>query len=234
MVLLELIASVATLLLTVVFARWEGLRLQDVGVTPSHRSLPRFVLGTFIGLLMVALHTLLIGSMGHIRWVRSPGPVFSPLAVSVLAFLTLAFREEPAFHGYPLRSLDRAIGPWSAQLIIAFVFAVEHVAGGMTWLQAFWGAAVGSLFFGLVALTTRGLAMSIGLHGAWDFAQWLLGYKDFSGLWHPIIEKGFEHRVEQIGMISYLLVMGSAIFGVCGYRMLRPKGFAFGKGQLDV
>jgi hypothetical protein len=115
-----------------------------------------------------------------------------------------------AFRGYPLRRLDSCFGVWTAQFVVALVFAVEHVAGGSTWMNAFLGAFVGSVLFGMAALVTRGLAVPIGLHAAWNFGQWTLGEKETSGLWKPVIEQGYKMHVDHMGMLGYLVVFGSA------------------------
>jgi membrane protease YdiL (CAAX protease family) len=207
MVFVELMASIVTLALTAVFVPWEGMSLKSVGIGWNATTWMRLVAGGAIGFAMVALQTLVVAGLGHVRWVRSPEPVATSTAVAALAFLLVALREEPAFHGYPLRGLDRTFGAWQAQLIVALIFALEHYAGGMTLWQSLWGPGVGSLVFGLAALTTRGLALPVGLHAGWDFTQWLLGYRDASGLWHPVVGKGFEHRADEAGMIGYLIAM---------------------------
>jgi hypothetical protein len=130
--------------------------------------------------------------------------------MALLAYITLASREELAFRGYPLRRLDSSFGAWTAQFVVALVFAVEHVAGGSTWTNAILGVFVGSLLFGMAALVMRGLAVPIGLHAAWNFGQWTLGEKETSGLWRPIVEQGYKLHVDRVGMLSYLLVFGSA------------------------
>jgi len=211
MVIVEVVSGAATLALTAVFVRGDGMTLRDAGVGWSSATLPRLVAGVTLGMAMVALQTLLVGTLGHVRWVRSTGPVAAPTGVAALAFLLVALREEPAFHGYPLRGMSRAFGVWPAQLVIALIFALEHNAGGMTLWQSLWGPGVGSLVFGLAALSTRGLALPIGMHAGWDFTQWLLGYRDTSGLWRPVIEKGFEHRADAAGMMGYLMAMTLAM-----------------------
>jgi len=133
------------------------------------------------------------------------------IGLNLLLYLSVAFREELAFRGYPLRSLNYAIGPWGAQLVIALIFVTEHVVGGMTWPQAILGSGLGALLFGLAALKTKGLALPIGLHSAWNFVQWLLGFKNGTGWYKVVVEKGNEAKVELVGGISYLLVMGMAI-----------------------
>src|SRR5487761_1452342 len=151
------IAGFGALVLTLLFVRWEGLRLENAGAMPGRQSLPRFATGFSIGLFLAVLHLALVGVSGHIRWVRVPGVGFAAAVTPLLIYLVLACREELAFHGYPLRSLDQSIGLWGAQFIVAVVFALEHMAGGMTWVHAFLGAAVGSLLFGMASLATRGL-----------------------------------------------------------------------------
>jgi uncharacterized protein len=214
------VASLGAFVLTMVFVRWEGLRLEDVGAVPGRQSAPRVALGFLIGLLLVALQSALVAVSGHVRWVREPEGAFTQAAVALLVYLVLACREELAFRGYPLRSLDRAIGPWGAQLIVALFFALEHVAGGVTWPHALLGAGVGSVLFGMAALTTKGLAMPIGLHAAWNFGDWVLGNKGERGVWRAVIENGYEARVERVRNITYLVVMGTAILAFCFYRRM--------------
>jgi hypothetical protein len=168
------------------------------------------LVGFALGLLLVALQTGFVRLAGHVHWVRTPSVGFVPVGIALLAYVTLASREELAFRGYPLRRLDSCFGVWIAQFVVALVFAIEHVAGGSTWTNAILGVFVGSLLFGMAALAMRGLAVPIGLHAAWNFGQWTLGEKETSGLWRPVVEQGYNLHVDHMGMLSYLLVFGSA------------------------
>jgi hypothetical protein len=47
------VASLGAFALTVLFVRWEGLRLEDVGAAPARRSLARFSLGFPVERLLV-------------------------------------------------------------------------------------------------------------------------------------------------------------------------------------
>lgn len=108
-------------------------------------------------------------------------------------------------------------------MIIFIIFSFEHVLGGMGWARAFLGAGVGSLLFGLAALTTKGLAMPIGLHMAWNFGQWVFGFKDNTGIWRAIVDKGFEAPVEFQGMIAYLVIMTLGITGFVAFSHFRNQ-----------
>ena len=137
--------------------------LKDVGAAIAHRSWLRLAIGFLIGFCLVGLQASIVGVVGHVRWVRSPEVGFNATGTALAAYLVLSCREELAFRGYPLRRLDCFFGPYMAQLLIALLFAVEHVAGGYSWINAMLGVATGSLLFGMAALATRGLAMPIGL-----------------------------------------------------------------------
>lgn len=204
------LTSVGTLLLTALFVRWEGVRLEDVGAAIGKRSPLRFAIGFTLGLLLVALHMSIEGLAGHIRWVRSESAGSLSILTSLIIYFLLSCREELAFHGYPLRRLKSLFGLWVSQFIVALVFAVEHVGGGSTWVQALFGAGVGSLLFGMAAIATRGLAVPIGLHAAWNFGDWMRGGKDSTGLWRPVGAGVFRDRAELVGMVGYVMVMASA------------------------
>ena len=209
-VVLGSITTVATVIVTGLFLRWDKLRFRDVGTAPDRQSPIRMLVGFALGLLLVALQTCFVMLAGHVQWVRTPSVGLASVGTALLAYVTLASREELAFRGYPLRRLDDRFGVWSAQFVVAIVFAIEHVAGGATWTNAILGAFVGSLLFGMAALAMRGLAVPIGLHAAWNFGQWTLGEKETSGLWRPVVEQGYNLHVDHMGMLGYLLVFGSA------------------------
>ena len=105
-----------------------------------------------------------------------------------------------------------AFGLWAAQFIVALIFALEHVAGGSPWMQALFGAAVGSLLFGMAAIATRGLAVPIGLHAAWNFGDWLHGGKASGGVWRPIGLEVYRDRADRAAMIGYVVIMIAATF----------------------
>lgn len=208
--LLGTFAVTASFLLTIPFAKWENLSLEQLGIVPGRATLCKMAAGFLIGLLIAGLHLYLVLIFGHISLINT-ALSFNSVALSFLLYLILATREEIAFRSYALRSLSYRIGPWKAQIIITVIFALEHMAGGFTWQQAFLGSGIGSVLFGLTALRTKGIALPIGLHAAWNFGQWCFGLKNTPGIWQTSASKGFEEKNEQITMICYLIVMGLAI-----------------------
>ena len=208
------VAAFGAFALTLLFVRWEGLPLQSVGAAPRRGSLLRFAFGFLIGFALVALYASISAAAGHVRWVRAPGTGFAATLMNLLTYIALSCREELGFRGYPLLRLKGFFGVWGAQTIVALAFAAEHIAGGLPLSRAILGAGVGSLMFGMAAITTRGLAVPIGLHAAWNFGDWILGGKGSPGLWQVVVEEGQQQHAQFVGTIGYLaaMILGITMF----------------------
>jgi membrane protease YdiL (CAAX protease family) len=199
------------------------LQLKDVGVMPNKGSISRVVMGFIVGLLLPSLLAASTILRGHVQFVLSQEVTLSAVLSTFLLYLIASCREELAFRAFPLRTLNYTFGPWPALLIIALIFGIEHVIGGSSWLNGLVGAGVGSLLYGIAALKTKGLAFPIGIHAAWNFGQWMLGMKGEPGVWKVVIEQGYKSRVDTIGFICYLLVMGLGIVAVHLYWRKSPS-----------
>ena len=220
---LGIVAASGAFVLTVFFVRWEGLLLKNVGAAPARGSLLRFTSGFLVGLVLVAIYASISAAAGHVRWVRAPETGFLAASINLFTYIALAAREELGFRGYPLLRLQKFFGVWGAQIIVAIAFAAEHMAGGWPLSRAFLGAGVGSLLFGMAAIATRGLALPIGLHAAWNFGDWALGGKGPHGLWTVILKEGHQQRAQHIGTIGYLVVMGLATLAFWVWYRSRNK-----------
>ena len=211
--LLGAITVPATFALTLLFVWWEGASLKDYGFELARGSWLRFAAGLLIGVVMVAVHTALLAAGSGVHWVRTSGAQASVLPTQ-LAYLLLATREELAFRGYPLRKLGSDFGPWAALIIVSVLFAIEHRLGGSSWVNALIGSGVGSLVFGMAALATRGLALPIGLHAAWNIGDWARGGKEEAGFWHMVVDPASAEGTARWAMLSYVIVMALAFAGL--------------------
>jgi membrane protease YdiL (CAAX protease family) len=197
--------------LNLLFVRWEGLSLQDVGLVPNRSSIFRVCVGFLLGLILATLQALLTSAFGHMQLIRSPASGVLYVFGYFLLYLFVACREELAFRAFPLRSLVNVLGSWRGQLIIALIFSLEHLISGMDWKMAIFGSGTGAILFGIAALKTKGIALPIGLHAAWNFGQWSWGFKNMPGIFQAVVKKGYESRVENNGLFVYLFVTGLAI-----------------------
>jgi uncharacterized protein len=215
------LASILTFLLVYLFTHWEKLSLDEVGAVPGKNSIQRFFVGYIIGLFMAVLQAVTVLGFGHLRFFFLPGTTALQIIIPFLLYLFVACREELVFRSYFLRRLDYSFPSPVALLVMIIIFIAEHVLAGMEWKMAVIGSGLGGLLFGVAALKTRGLALPIGLHSAWNFGQWMVGFKNKGGVWTAVVEKGYERETENISLAAFALVMLLAITGVL--RFYRSK-----------
>lgn len=208
------VTSLFTLGLTFLFVRWDKIGLRAVGVGFSSRTAPRLLFGFAIGAGVLALEDLAIYAFGHAHWVMVPSqPSAHVVLLALGGYLAIALREELAFRGYSLRRMDAAWGMWTALIVIGIFFTLEHAAGGWSWSRVLLGPPAGALLFGMAALATRGLAVPVGIHAAFNFSQWLMGQKEIPGPFRLVVESGFSGRAEAFGYAGYLVGMILAAAG---------------------
>lgn len=197
------------------FVRWDEATLASIGARLRPGSAWKFFAGFALGLSLVGAHALLLHFAGHASFVRNDAAQWQQIMLAFVGYSLLASREELAFHGYPLRRLSIFWGPSRALGAVTLVFTLEHVAGGADWFSAILGAGVGSILFGTGSLATRGLAVPIGMHAAWNFGDWLRssGGKIAGGPWIQSIEPGYEGRAAIVGWAGYVTLALAVVAG---------------------
>ncbi|WP_407481125.1 type II CAAX prenyl endopeptidase Rce1 family protein [Elizabethkingia meningoseptica] len=218
--LLLIITICIVVCLTLLFGKWEKYTSKDIGIKLSKTSIKMIITGFGIGLLMTLLQPVILTLFGHYKLSFRLTSSLSPIFFYFSLYTLVALREELAFRAYPLFSLNYSYGRFISQFIIFIIFSLEHVAGGMTWFQAFLGAGTGAILFGLAALKAQNISLSIGLHTAWNFGQWFLGFKNEEGIGHSIIDHGYENYIERNAWISYLIIM---IIAIAAFYFYKPK-----------
>lgn len=163
---------------------------------------------------MSGLQVAIVWSFGHLKLQYMTIASLQQIMLSFLLYLFVACREELVFRSYPLRSLAYTFSSAVALAIIVAIFIAEHIIAGMSWQMAVVGSGLGGVLFGVAALKTKGLALPLGLHSAWNFGQWIMGFKNEDGLWRAIVDKGYEKDTENIGLAAFVVVIVLAIIGV--------------------
>ena len=202
--------GIATWLLAWAFLRWQRMSLADAGLMPARGSAARFLAGVALGVAIATAHAALLASFAHVRFVAVTHVDAGAVAVACVGFLALAAREEIAFRGYLLPVLASRIGVAAALALTATLFAIEHAFGGASWANVVFGAIPGALVFGMAALASRGIAMPLGLHAAWNGVDWATGGKGADGLWRRVVEPGHASTAEALGLACYGLAMAAA------------------------
>ena len=206
-VVIGAVGVMLTILLTAAFLSWDHKRFPDIGLAWELGTSKRFFLGLLIGFILVALHLAAIASSGHVIWVRNPHVDIAGAGITAIGYGLLALREELAFRAYPLRTLLPPFGALGAQMIVMFAFIAEHRLGGATWSTAVLGSGLGALVFGMAALVTRGIALPLGIHLAWNVGDWMRGGKGGHGPWSMRVDPEYSMQLDHLAMTAYVVVM---------------------------
>ena len=174
----RLILLASALLAGYLCNRWlEGLPWRALGLTLHARWWRDFIVGSFIGVVSLALATAIAAAAGGLRFTASPRtmllPVVQTLVLSALLFIFAALAEEALFRGYPLQTLTRARLAWLAILLTSVPFAAVHlqnpnVVKGFTFINT----ALAGMWLAVAYLRTRSLWLPLGVHWA---LNWALG-----------------------------------------------------------
>lgn len=189
-----LVAGLLVLIPTWICLRMEGGSLRGVGLGIDGRWLRDGLRGTAWGVALIALTALLVRGAGGFHFERGAA-TWAAVGVGLWMFIGVAFFEELAFRGYVFQRLRDGAGPWVAQGILAVFFAMAHWSNpgmhGATKVWATLNIALAAVMLGLAYLKTRSLALPMGLHLGWNWAQGtLLGFgvsgNEGAGLLRPV------------------------------------------------
>lgn len=183
---LSLLPVIFLLLVTWACTRLRREPLASVGLRLNGRWFREVMLGTAFGIAMMFAVSSLIYVAGGVRFGFDPARGLAALATGAWVFVFVALLEELLFRGFVFQRMVAGIGAWPAQLLLAALFAVAHWGNpgmeGPTQVWATVDTALGAILLGLAYLRTGSLALPIGIHFGWNWAQGsLLGF-DVSGL----------------------------------------------------
>jgi membrane protease YdiL (CAAX protease family) len=185
------------LLATWICTRLRREPLSRVGLRMDRRWAREFAWGSAIGLGGMALATGLIVAVGGVRFELDPARSLGAMGFGLYMFLSVAALEELLFRGFLFQRLVAGIGVWPAQVALALLFAFAHWGNpGMEGAAKVWASfdiALAAIALGLAYLRTGSLALPIGLHLGWNWAQgYLLGFGvsgvDMSGWLQPVFQ----------------------------------------------
>jgi membrane protease YdiL (CAAX protease family) len=209
-----LISSVGLLALSRFLARTRPKPQAGIDLSFRASSLGRFSFGLILGAASFGIHVTVVSLLaGPIRfeWVLDVGALVA--AIYFLRFLATSCMEEIGFHGYALQQLESRLGTWPAVIITAIVFGLSHLSYGWSMQTIMLGVIPGGLLWGMSAIATRGLAVPIGLHAAWNFASWTAGARSETGLLRMVVEEDALEKMQAVGTASYLSIFGSLTLG---------------------
>ncbi|MBA3891097.1 MAG: CPBP family intramembrane metalloprotease [Gemmatimonadaceae bacterium] len=177
------------LTLAVLAGTWYALRRVDqlpwgeVWLDRDASSPGRLVLGWMLGMVLIAVPSLLLVAVGWLRFV--PMADDSSLALALTALLVLApaaFLEELIARGYVLHVLRGALGWWPAIVLTSAGFGLLHWWNPGATPFSLGLVTLAGIFLGVVVMVTRSLWAATLAHLAWNWTMAALLHAPVSGL----------------------------------------------------
>ena len=224
--------ALAILAVTALCLRLEREPFPVVGIKPALRWGVDFAAGAMGGLLLMLLVAGCIFALHGLHWQRDSGASFRELMAGAWLYLAVAVNEELLFRGYLFQRLAKGTGTWISLLLMGLWFGYAHWDNpGMVGSIKVWATInifLAGLLLGLAYLKTRRLALPMGIHLGWNWAQGsLLGFgvsgtMDTRGWVNPV----FEGRPEWFTGGAFGLEASLPCALLCGVAIL---GLAFWK-----
>ncbi|MDX1455545.1 MAG: type II CAAX endopeptidase family protein [Gammaproteobacteria bacterium] len=169
------------LLATWIVMRLRKERLSDVGLVMNSRWARDFFIGTGLGIAMILVTATLVMAFAGVRFAMNPEASVTTMLYGLYFFLIVSLREELLFRGFIFQRAIDGLGPWGAQVLFGLFFAVAHFGNpgmeGVTFVVATIVIALAAIFLGAAYIKTRSLALPIGIHLGWNWAQgYVLGF----------------------------------------------------------
>lgn len=188
--------AASALLAAWICVRLERVTLSTLGLRFNVRFLRNVGLGMLAGIGMLSLSALLVwlGDGFHLELVSTPEGGVAVVWKITWTLLALAVFEELTFRGYPFQRAVASLGVKPALLLFALLFAGVHLPNpGLnteTFSLALANLILASILLGQCYLRSGSLALPIGVHLGWNWAQTCLGFPSSGtsshGLWQPV------------------------------------------------
>ncbi len=184
-------ATLATAL-TLAWAQrwWEPFTWAHWGLRLTRPAWREVAIGFAAGVLMQAAVAVALYLTGSATWQRDPAVPLQAWLVTagwwLFVFAAVGWYEEALFRGYLYTAVAQAWGPWPGLVLSSLVFALLHGDNPAFGPRAFLG--IGALA-GFLVLLRRGtpsdLALPIGVHWGWNFAEGIVFGFPVSGVALP-------------------------------------------------
>ncbi|XOV79666.1 MAG: lysostaphin resistance A-like protein [Aestuariibacter sp.] len=172
---LEPLSLVLILCVTWICCRLRQQRLADAGWHLDLRAFKLFQAGLLFSVIQIAIIVGIIWLAGGVSFELNSNRSFEPLLLGFYIFLCAAIMEELLFRGFIFQRLIEGVGVWPAQLGLALLFAIGHWSNpdmeGATLIWASLDIGLGAILWGLAFIRTGSLALPIGMHLGWNWAQ---------------------------------------------------------------
>jgi membrane protease YdiL (CAAX protease family) len=158
-------------------APWDAVWLGREAARP-----PRWLFGTIVGVIAIAIPTTLLLGAGWLRAEDAPDGSWAMAAArAALLLLPAALAEELFFRGYPFRILGDAWGWVPAVIVTSVVFGLVHAQNPGAGVQNVSVVVLAGAFLAVIVLVTRSLYAAWMAHFGWNWTMSAVFHSAVSG-----------------------------------------------------
>jgi membrane protease YdiL (CAAX protease family) len=150
-----------------------GIRLFGGGVSLGHAAALSGALGLVAGIIGLGVAIALSAVAGVVHSGQGAGVGLLLLGGSAVTLLQTG-AEELFFRGWIQPKLQLGWGRWPGLAVTALAFSALHFVSGDFDMFSFVNLTLAGLWFGLLAERSGGLALPIGAHFGWNWAEEML------------------------------------------------------------
>ncbi len=159
-------------LITKRFAKSDGMRLNDLGVSLSKKNRSEFLLGFLVGIFLWGLVSISQSLITGFSWELRPD--FNPISLLYgLIFIFIAdLGTELYMRAYPLRKIEASYGAKMAVAVLVIFEIIKSLAysvGGDLFFYALLIPVLHIAFFSFIYFKTKRLGASLGIHTGANF-----------------------------------------------------------------
>lgn len=175
-----LLIAGSVLLASWLCVRAEGTTLAGIGWNPGWRAGGQLLLGLAIGIGTLLLEALLVWLGNGVHFAAAPALPWSKLLSEAGKWLAVGVMEELVFRGYAMQRAIRGLGPAGGMALFGVLFCLAHPLDGSMSVPVMVLAMLNTFLYAItmsvVWYRTGSLAVPIGWHMGWNWAQQTLGF----------------------------------------------------------
>lgn len=211
--IIKVVLSLVILALTAFILKLENRTLTSIGIQLEFKRLKYLVIGTIMGVGMLALTAILTKEIIDFSWQFNSAGSFTGVILLINFYFWSVLVEELIFRGYGFQRLAEYNGKWFALISVGLLFGLFHINDTMPIgeiIAIMLTTCLGHIFFGLAVLKMKNLALPLGLHMGWNIAQELIprhpSINTENSILHVIQSGGLEYNFASL-VTPYLAIM---------------------------
>lgn len=209
----KILLSFSIILISILILKNEGRSLKSIGIKLILQSCKYLAVGTLVGIGMLTVTALLTKGLVDFRWQFNSAVSLSGVLLLLNFYFWSVLVEELWFRGYGFQRLAEYNGKGLALFIVGILFGLYHISFEMPLPEIVVMVLVTGLFhvfLGLAVLKWKNLALPLGLHFGFNFAQDMLprhpSLNKESSILHVVATDGLEYSTASM-LIPYVAIV---------------------------